>query len=288
MPPKRKKKAAKKPARATTRGRRRRTTTWAVAGLAPVALGLAASGGAIGGTPGGAAMGYVPTGNYVVATDSILRVGLDAPEESVPTTWERPRPNLTTYNGCGPYGSADSDSGTNVRKNRTDLPPRYRAVTFEAITNLDWPRGAKPRRDRWSRAQLDSIAPYEGLAVTVTGFVVALRPQARSGESPNCGQKGEANTDWHIALVGEFGDPESLAVVVEPTPRIKQHHPNWTPDALKPFVGTADSVRFSGYLLLDPVHKGHLGKYRQTLWEVHPVHRMEVFRQGAWVDLDSP
>jgi hypothetical protein len=255
-------------------------------------MGVLSSGNPVAGGPGGstgsAAVGYVPAGSYIVAAESIPRLNLDAPEESIPTTWERPRPNLSTLGSCGPYGSPDSDSVTNLRKNRTDLPRRYRAVAFEALTNLEWPRGANPRRDRWTRAQLDSIAPYEGIAVTVTGFVVALRPQAKSGESPNCGQKGEANTDWHIALVGEFGDPESRAVVVETTPRIKRHHPNWTPDALRPHVGTPDSVRVSGYLLLDPVHKGHLGHYRQTLWEVHPIHRIEVFRQGSWVDLDSP
>ena len=283
----RKKKPAKGP-----RTRRRRTSAWAVAGLAPVALGLAAGGGTS--PPGGGASAsavyaaFAPTGNYIKATDSIPRLSLANPEESIPDGWDRPRPNRITYNGCGPFGGPKPDSGTNVRKNRTDLPREYHTVTFEALSSLEWPRGAKPRRDGWTRAQLDSIVPYEGIAVTVTGFVKALRPQAGSGESPNCGETDEASTDWHIALVGDFGDPESKAMVVETTPRIKQYHPNWAPAALKSVVDKPDSVRVSGYLLLDPVHKGHLGKYRQTLWEVHPIHRIEVFRQGQWIDLDSP
>jgi hypothetical protein len=94
-------------------------------------------------------------------------------------------------------------------------------------------------------------------------------------------------SDWHIALVGNYGDPESEAMVVETTPRIKKNHPAWIPDNLKPLVGTADSVRVSGYLLLDPVHKGHLGKYRRTLWEIHPIHRIEYWRSGQWFDLDD-
>jgi hypothetical protein len=59
------------------------------------------------------------------------------------------------------------------------------------------------------------------------------------------------------------------------------------PSTLSPLVGKKDSVRVSGYLLLDPVHKNHLNKYRQTLWEVHPIHRIEIFQNGVWKDLDG-
>jgi hypothetical protein len=43
-----------------------------------------------------------------------------------------------------------------------------------------------------------------------------------------------------------------------------------------------DPVRISGWLLLDPVHKGHLGVYRSTLWEIHPITKIEVFKNGQW------
>ena len=45
-------------------------------------------------------------------------------------------------------------------------------------------------------------------------------------------------------------------------------------------------VRISGWLLLDPEHRNHLGKYRSTLWEIHPITRIEVMKDGSWVDLD--
>jgi len=61
------------------------------------------------------------------------------------------------------------------------------------------------RKAREVQAQLDSIAPYEGIAVTVTGFIVALRPQAKSGESPNCGQKGEAEVTFPDSGAGSDG-----------------------------------------------------------------------------------
>jgi hypothetical protein len=37
----------------------------------------------------------------------------------------------------------------------------------------------------------------------------------------------------------------------------------------------------------DPEHTNHLGKYRMTLWEIHPITMIEVFKNGAWVALDQ-
>lgn len=35
---------------------------------------------------------------------------------------------------------------------------------------------------------------------------------------------------------------------------------------------------------MDPAHKGHLGKLRATLWGIHPITKIEVFRDGKWVE----
>ena len=290
MSPRKAAKATRKPAKAprkTAPKRGRSVGAWAAAGFAPLALGLA-SGGPTSPSASANVAGLVPKGNYIEATAAIPRRGLSSPEEEVLETWERPLPNKSSLGDCGWFGSEGADTVTNLRKNRTDLPPVYHAVSFEAITNLPSPMSATTRRDKWNKAQRDTIAPFDGVPVTVTGFVVVVRPQKNNSEATNCGEHGEENTGWHIALVGYAGDKEDKAVVVEPTPRIKQHHPNWTPETLAPYVSASDSVRVSGYLLYDPVHKGHLGRYRQTLWEVHPIHRIEVFDKGRWVDLDAP
>jgi hypothetical protein len=58
-----------------------------------------------------------------------------------------------------------------------------------------------------------------------------------------------------------------------------------------------DTVRVSGWLMFDPEHWSQMWQYsspadttgtkaRITLWEIHPVTRMEVRRNGAWVPLD--
>lgn len=259
--------------------------------LLPIALGLAANLTTVRPSSSNAVTGAdasaMTSASLIATVRSIPRVGIATPASEVLDTWERPVPNKSHFGTCQWFGSAGADKETNHRKNRTDLPTRYHAVAFTALTDLDWPRDATTRRDHWTQQQLDVIAPYEGDALTVTGFIVALRPQAGNTESTNCGESGEDSTDWHIALVGNYGDLEPEAVVVETTPRIKTNHPNWKPANLKPLVGAPDSVRVSGFLLFDPVHKGHLGKYRRTLWEIHPIHRIEYWRGGRWTDVDD-
>ncbi len=39
--------------------------------------------------------------------------------------------------------------------------------------------------------------------------------------------------------------------------------------------------------MLDPEHRNHLNKYRSTLWEVHPILKIEVSQNGHWVDADT-
>jgi hypothetical protein len=96
-----------------------------------------------------------------------------------------------------------------------------------------------------------------------------------------------AEVDWHVAVVEQQGDGEDAAIVVEPTPRIRVVHPKWTVARLTPWLDSAEPVRISGWLLFDPAHRSHLGRYRKTLWEIHPVTRIEVWQGGSWVDVDN-
>jgi hypothetical protein len=165
---------------------------------------------------------------------------------------------------------------------------RAHAVTFDAIAQLPYPT-AKPHRHDWLQPQLDSIARYEGAPISVVGYLVALKPQTSgSGESTNCKMTGADETDWHMALVKAPGDGEATSVVVETTPRLRKKHPQWTTGRVRPLVDTDTLVRISGWLMLDPEHRPHLNKYRSTLWEVHPITRIEVLRGGQWVNLNKP
>ena len=47
-------------------------------------------------------------------------------------------------------------------------------------------------------------------------------------------------------------------------------------------------MRVTGFLLMDPVHPDHIEKrYRATLWEIHPVTRIEVLVGNRWVDFSE-
>src|SRR5439155_23050411 len=71
------------------------------------------------------------------------------------------------------------------------------------------------------------------------------------------------------------------------TPRVRKDHPAWTLEALGGLLAEETPVRVSGWLLLDPKHADHVGQIRGTRWEVHPVLRIEVMREGEWTDLDG-
>jgi hypothetical protein len=204
--------------------------------------------------------------------------------------WDKPTPSPTTFTGpdgqCGPTGDG-GDAFTNLRKNRTDVPSTYHEVTWSALQSLPYPV-APTSIASWSSAQVAQITPYEGAAVTVTGYLVAIKVEDRgSGESTNCHFVNPEDVDWHMPFAQNAGDAESTAIVVETTPRIRQSHPKWTTTNLAQWVKSSAPVRISGWTLLDPEHRAQLGQYRSTLWEVHPVTRIEVYQNGLWVDLDS-
>lgn len=203
--------------------------------------------------------------------------------------WEKPDPNRSsiTIDGrrCGADGRG-GDSETNLRKNRTDTAATYHDVAWDAIAHLPYPIAPRHRHD-WSPTQLAEIARFEGTAVRTVGYLVALKPQGGSGESTNCFESQARAVDWHLALVAAPGQGEEVSVVVETTPRVRRTHPGWTPARLQPWVDADSAVRISGWLMLDPEHRNHLGKYRGTLWEIHPVTRIEVQRNDGWVNLEN-
>jgi hypothetical protein len=120
--------------------------------------------------------------------------------------------------------------------------------------------------------------------VSVVGYIVAVKKQSGGdGEATNCHFNTTNFVDVHVALVETLGDGEKESIVVEPTPRFYGQHPTWIFSKLNDLDDSPDPVRISGWLLLDPVHKNHLKKLRKTLWEIHPITKIEVFKNGVWV-----
>lgn len=204
--------------------------------------------------------------------------------------WEKPVPGPNTFEApdgeCGPTGDG-GDAFTNLRKNRTDVPQNYHEVSWKSLQALPYPVAGKSLA-QWTPQQIAVIQPYEGVPVSATGYLIKIKVEDNgSGESTNCHFVNPEEVDWHVPFVEHPGDGEETSVVVETTPRIRKNHPKWTSANLAPWVGSQAPVRISGWTLLDPEHRAHLGKYRSTLWEIHPVTKIEVFTNGQWIDLDN-
>jgi len=230
------------------------------------------------------------------------------PAAAISSAWDKPAPQSASFQSdegnCGETGDG-GDTDTNRRKNRTDAPASYHTVTWDAINHLDYAKLAPKRRKDWTSAQLATITPFEGAAITVEGYLYKVKVESSSanaksgGESTNCHARLANDVDWHLPLTDSVGQGENVAIIVETTPRVRRQHTQWTTDRLKPWSAHIGSkanasynkqqVRISGWLMLDPEHQDMIDEgLRSTLWEIHPITKIEVWDNGQWVDLDNP
>lgn len=178
---------------------------------------------------------------------------------------------------CGPTGDTNDPHKKvlNTNKNRTDTP------TDNVYVAIDW----AALRDLPS----DHADDLPGAPVTVQGFLVHRVKQESdgSGESTNCHLLNLDEVDWHIYLSDTAGlDDISQAVIVETTPRTRPLH-KWKKSDLDAVVNKNVAVRVSGWLLYDFEHVNAIGTQRASVWEVHPITKIEIQRSGQWVDLDQ-
>jgi len=119
----------------------------------------------------------------------------------------------------------------------------------------------------------------------------------KNGEAVNCNHKGDPWNDVHIALVKTKNADECSSITAEISPHFRPD--DWTPDALEDLERP---VRITGHLFFDtahaPCHDGvKPSPRRQSVWEIHPVYRIEVCSSGSlsackasddskWKDLD--
>ena len=247
----------------------------------------------------------VPVGAQTIVTDD------GGPFTTIDSTWKKPVRKTSVIRvlnntvRCGALGDGH-DPETYRRKNRADAPTRTYLVTVDAIRDLeDRPLWSKGRtRAKWTAKDREIVHPYEGTPVTVEGYFEIVKKGSKEGT--NCAGSIEDDTDWHIALVADPSEREEEAVVIEPTPRFKRAA-GWTiPKASSIAVrerassprrpSNAVRVRVTGYLMLDPSHPEDIKAncktacaskkfFRATLWEVHPVTRIQLERGNGWVDL---
>lgn len=93
--------------------------------------------------------------------------------------------------------------------------------------------------------------------------------------------------DYHLPLTKSKDGAEKDSVIVEVTPRIRDQHQRWDYKSIQRLVDGQQRVRISGWLFFDSYHKNHLGKFRATLWEIHPIMEIEVRTGEQWIKLDD-
>jgi len=198
----------------------------------------------------------------------------------------KPPPVDSAFKGCGAAGS-QPDYVLNLRKNRIDSAAAYIAVPFQVVARLPWPRQAALRfRNQWARGERKEVARYEGAAVRVVGYMSGVKLEIP--EPPNCYSGDADNKDYHIWLTLKPHENRKRSVVVEITPRVRVFHPGWTEEKLRALVDSQIPVRVSGWLMLDQLHPEQVNQYRITLWEIHPITRLErQLPDSTWVPIDT-
>lgn len=185
-----------------------------------------------------------------------------------------------SFHDCPPQGNG-GDPDHNVLKNRDKPPPSYEDRTVQAIIDHNPPllraQGKKARRN-WTQPGLDLVTEWESKGARVEGYVIVVKPQG--DESCNCGSV--TDTDFHIALGRRQTNKEKECIVVEISPRLIPVNPNWNEEKLSRLESRKAKIRVSGWLLWDANHPNHLGKFRASLWEVHPIHVFEWLDGDVW------
>lgn len=177
---------------------------------------------------------------------------------------------------CGPTGDATNQTAIalNTTKNRTDVPgdADYVDIGWSDLANLP----------------SDRVDDFVSAPVRVVGFLSHKInvENSGSGESTNCHLTADDEVDWHIYLTNAPAQQISDAIIVETTPRTRPEH-KWTTSMLGALVNSQNQVRVSGWLMYDSEHINVIGTQRATVWEVHPITKIEIQSNGQWVDIEN-
>jgi len=162
------------------------------------------------------------------------------------------------------------------QKNRTDIP------SATAYIPVDW--------NVLKGLPSNSPDDLQGAPVMVIGYLshrINVEDKA-PGESTNCNLLSDDEVDWHIYLTSAPNQAISQAIIVETTPRTRPLH-TWDKSVLDALVNANKQVRISGWLMYDFQHVPDIGTQRATVWEVHPITRIEVAGDGngGWQDIEQ-
>ncbi|HWG36519.1 MAG TPA: hypothetical protein VN690_02265 [Terriglobales bacterium] len=187
--------------------------------------------------------------------------------------------------GCTPEAGAalGGDVALYRLKDRILPPTQIHPARIEEIIQFAAPSVLTGlARARWSREDLELAADHEGSGVTVTGYLIAAMNRGWSRWSCNHSRW----TDLRL-LIGEAPDSspsEAVAAVVAPA--WQDANAAWDVATLRALAQRRARVRISGWLLYADDLAVELTHGRSTLWEIHPVTKIEVAQpDGSWFEI---
>ena len=191
------------------------------------------------------------------------------------------------FDGCPTQGSGGGDPDLNMQKNRSATASGGSPITVAQMDKLPTvPSSDGNTRADWPEDLYDAIAVQEQRAVVLTGYI--LHAKAEGKESCNCELTAARDHDVHVYVGDDAGDTTAQSAIVEVTPRWRAVHSTWTAQNLQQLATNGIEVRITGWLLYDQEHWAMIKQgQRATLWEIHPVTKIEVQDQTGWVDFKS-
>ena len=155
------------------------------------------------------------------------------------------------------------------QKRRVTLPPSYALLAWADFLALP----TLPKA--YAAADWDTVKAYSARGVSLEGYIVEtlrmpdgdLHVHLRSTPSPQCFPKGHRHEQ----------------IVTEVTLHFQPPTTGWSYAVLRELCERQRRIRIAGWLLHDFPWTGH-HDWRATMWEIHPVTRLEAWDDGqhAW------
>jgi hypothetical protein len=185
------------------------------------------------------------------------------------------------FHGCPVNGKA-GDLTLNSLKNRTKQVETPEDITIEDILALPSSTVVTPlHRSQWTPKNKQLAAAQEKRGVLLDGFLIAVHQQGPE----KCKCSDPEQSDFHIWIASLAKSRKPSAVVVEATPRWQEVNDAWELVNFQDLAKKKAHVRITGWLMYDQDHGSEVGHSRATLWEIHPVTKVEVEENGTWSEL---
>jgi hypothetical protein len=160
-----------------------------------------------------------------------------------------------------------------VEKNREAVPSHYESLTYAEFLGLPALHADYTEQD-WAIVRREAQR-----AVSLEGYIAEVR-QVHDG--PTYGE-WPWEGDLHLHLRDRPQSqcfppgPRGNQIVTEVTPYFQPPRTGWSEATLRDLCNRQVRVRISGWLLHDYQHAEGSSRWRATLWEIHPVTRIEVW-----------